>query len=51
MDRPRPGDRPAEGPAIELGFTPVRPIQYADLDGDGIMEVLALEPGKAPASP
>ena len=36
------------GPAIDLGFTPVRPIQYADLDGDGATEVLALERGKAP---
>ena len=33
-------------PALELGFTPVGPIQYADLDGDGVMEVLALEPSK-----
>ncbi len=35
-------------PALELGFTPVGPIQFADLDGDGVMEVLALERGKAP---
>ena len=30
-------------PALDLGFTPVGPIQFADLDGDGVMEVLALE--------
>jgi hypothetical protein len=35
-----------KGPAIDLGFTPVQPVQHADLDGDGTMEVLALEPGK-----
>ena len=33
-------------PAMDLGFTPVGPIQYADLDGDGVMEVLALERSK-----
>ncbi len=33
------------GPSIELGFAPVQPIQYADLDGDGSAEILALEPG------
>ena len=32
------------GPSIELGFAPVLPIQYADLDGDGSAEILALEP-------
>jgi serine/threonine protein kinase len=32
------------GPSIELGFSPVLPIQYADLDGDGSAEILALEP-------
>ena len=37
-------------PALDLGFTPVGPIQYADLDGDGFMEVLALEPSKNPAA-
>ncbi len=30
-------------PVLDLGFTPVGPIQFADLDGDGVMEVLALE--------
>jgi predicted Ser/Thr protein kinase len=29
-------------PAIDLGFVPMRPLQYADLDGDGGAEVLAL---------
>ena len=33
-------------PALDLGFTPVGPIQYADLDGDGVMEVLALDRSK-----
>ena len=32
------------GPSIDLGFAPVQPIQYADLDGDGSAEILALEP-------
>jgi outer membrane protein assembly factor BamB/predicted Ser/Thr protein kinase len=32
------------GPSINLGFTPVQPIQHADLDGDGLAEILALEP-------
>ena len=27
---------------IDLGFIPVRPLQYADLDGDGEPEILAL---------
>ena len=36
------------GPWIDFGFTPTGPIQFADLDGDGVMEVLALEPSKAP---
>jgi outer membrane protein assembly factor BamB len=35
-----------KGPAIDLGFTPVQPVQYAELDGDGTMEILALEPGQ-----
>ncbi len=35
-------------PALDLGFTPVGPIQFADLDGDGVMEVLALEHSKPP---
>jgi outer membrane protein assembly factor BamB len=35
-------------PALDLGFTPVGPIQYADLDGDGVMEVLALDGRKNP---
>ena len=35
-----------KGPAIDLGFTPARALQYADLDGDGALEILALEAGK-----
>jgi outer membrane protein assembly factor BamB len=35
-------------PALDLGFTPVGPIQYADLDGDGFMEVVALDRSKRP---
>ncbi len=35
--------RPIADP-IELGFEPVRPVQYADLDGDGEPEILALGP-------
>jgi outer membrane protein assembly factor BamB len=38
--------RPHAGP-IDLGFTPIRPVQYADLDGDGAPEVLALGLGPA----
>jgi outer membrane protein assembly factor BamB/predicted Ser/Thr protein kinase len=42
----------ARGPVaadIELGFVPVRPLQLADLDGDGEPEVLALGPGQLKA--
>jgi len=35
-----------QGRPIELGFAPVLPIQHADFDGDGAMEILALEAGK-----
>ncbi len=38
--------RPVAGP-IDLGFVPVRPLQHADLDGDGMPEILALGPGPA----
>ena len=38
--------RPIAGP-IDLGFVPVRPVQDADLDGDGTPEILALGPGPA----
>ncbi len=31
---------------IDIGFVPVRPVQHADLDGDGEPEVLALGPGE-----
>jgi outer membrane protein assembly factor BamB/predicted Ser/Thr protein kinase len=33
-------------PPIEFGFEPVQPIQHVDLDGDGTIEILALEPSK-----
>ena len=36
--------RPRPAP-IDLGFEPVRPIQFADFDGDGEPEILALGPG------
>ena len=39
--------RPRSGP-IPLGFEPERPLQYADLDGDGEPEILALGPGPSP---
>ena len=35
------------GAPIDLGFEPVRPVQYADLDGDGEPEVLATGPDQA----
>ncbi len=35
--------RPRAGP-IDLGFEPIRPLQYADLDGDGTPEMLSLGP-------
>ena len=35
---------------IDLGFHPVAPVQYADLDGDGEPEILALGPGPAAAA-
>jgi hypothetical protein len=36
-----------KGRPIDMGFEPVRPLQYADLDGDGEPEVVAL--GRGPA--
>ncbi len=36
--------RPRYGP-IDMGFEPVRPLQYADLDGDSEPDVIALGPG------
>jgi hypothetical protein len=42
--------RPNAGP-IDLGFEPVRPLQYADLDGDGEPEVIAAGPGTGPNAP
>ena len=30
---------------VELGFEPEQPLQYADLDGDGEPEILAIGPG------
>ncbi len=33
------------GPPIDFGFEPVRPLQYADLDGDGDPEILATGAG------
>ena len=33
---------------FDLGFEPVRPLQYADLTGDGEPELLALGPGSSP---
>ena len=33
-------------PPIELGFEPALPIQHVDLDGDGTIEILLLEPSK-----
>ena len=41
--------RPRSGP-VDLGFEPVRPVQYADLDGDGEPESLVLGPGRRPTS-
>jgi predicted Ser/Thr protein kinase len=38
--------RPSAGPC-DLGFDPVRPVQYAELDGEGEPEILALGPGPA----
>ncbi len=35
------------GTSIDLGFVPVGPVQYADLDGDGEPEILAMGPGQA----
>jgi hypothetical protein len=35
------------GNPIDLGFVPVGPVQYADLDGDGQPEIVAMGPGQA----
>src|SRR6202789_1765257 len=35
-------------PTIELGFAPVRLVQYAEFDGDGKPDLLAMGPGPAP---
>src|SRR5262249_37223034 len=37
--------RPLAGP-IDLGFEPVRPVQYPDFDGDGEPEILGTGPGR-----
>ncbi|MHB1556668.1 MAG: FG-GAP repeat domain-containing protein [Isosphaeraceae bacterium] len=42
--------RPA-GPPVELGAVPARPLQYADLDGDGEPELLALMESTSAANP
>jgi tRNA A-37 threonylcarbamoyl transferase component Bud32/outer membrane protein assembly factor BamB len=39
--------RPIAGPH-DIGFTPFRQVQHADLDGDGEPEILALGPGLKP---
>ncbi len=38
--------QPQSGP-FDLGYEPVRPVQYADIDADGEPEILALGPGPA----
>jgi hypothetical protein len=40
-----PRDGRALDSVIDLGFEPARPLQYADCDGDGEPEVLAVGPG------
>ena len=50
LDGPRwvglePATGKPRGRPIDLGFMPVRPVQYADLDGDGEPEILAMGPG------
>ncbi len=40
-----PANGQPRGQPIDLGFVPVRPVQHADLDGDGEPEILALGPG------
>ena len=34
--------------SIDFGFAPIRPVQIADLDGDGVDELVALGPGATP---
>jgi predicted Ser/Thr protein kinase len=36
------------GSSIDLGFSPIRPVQTTDLDGDGFPEVIALGRGTSP---
>jgi hypothetical protein len=40
-----PKARGPRRPPVDPGFKPVRPVQSADLDGDGVPEYLALKPG------
>ena len=35
------------GPPIDLGFEPVRPVQYAELDGCSGLDILAMGPGES----
>lgn len=39
------------GPPLDLGSAPARPLQYADLDGDGEPELLALTESTGTANP
>lgn len=38
-------------PPIELGSAPALPVQHVDLDGDGTIEILVLEPSKGGFEP
>ncbi len=43
-----PANGQSRGQPIDFGFAPVRPVQHADLDGDGEPEILALGPSPSP---
>jgi hypothetical protein len=46
-----PKTRRPQGQAINLGFEPIRPVQHADLDGDGEPDVLAVGLGTTKSQP
>jgi PQQ-like domain len=42
-----PASGKPQAESFDIGYPPIRPVQHADLDGDGEPEILALSPGPA----